>query len=37
MHVQCERSVDTQDTDVVFCVNLMNVLLSLRSGAIIVN
>lgn len=37
IHIWCERSVNIKDTDVIFFVNLTNVLLSLRSGAIIVN
>lgn len=37
MHIWCERSVVIEDTDVIFFVNLTNILLSLRSGAIIVN
>lgn len=36
-HTQHGRSVDIKDTDVIFCVNLTNVLLSLRKAAMPVN
>lgn len=37
IRIQSEKSLDVKDTDLIFCVNLTNVLLSLRSGTTIVN